>query len=294
MKLVSVSLVKNEEHWIWYALTAVYPHVDEILVFDNHSEDRTVEIVRGMHHIADKLTVFEGFGGAAEHENREATLKEARRRRASHVLILDGDEVYADDVLAFCRQLLQVHEHVPGMSDPPRNAGLPMDSNPSDGALIKNLALRPICPGFAGPGTCRPYDYVEPDTAHGAYNYLTRFMSLANLRGNGLEWGKHGFLETDDVYVQASPRTLWLPGMWFLHFSHHPRSTKRRSVVRGANGWIRPVRDHGSVPIHAHVHWPSVLLRPDGPGNPTLEAWGVCDPPAGRQRCRLEELATSD
>ena len=46
MKLVSLSMVKNEEYWIWYALTSVAPHVDEILVFDNGSQDRTVEIVR--------------------------------------------------------------------------------------------------------------------------------------------------------------------------------------------------------------------------------------------------------
>jgi hypothetical protein len=35
MRLVAVSMVRNEEYWIWYSLTAVYPHVDEILLFDN-------------------------------------------------------------------------------------------------------------------------------------------------------------------------------------------------------------------------------------------------------------------
>lgn len=53
MKLVSLSMVRNEEYWIWYSLTSVYPHVDEILVFDNGSEDRTVDIVRGMRHLGE-------------------------------------------------------------------------------------------------------------------------------------------------------------------------------------------------------------------------------------------------
>ncbi len=288
MKLVSISMVKNEEYWIWYALTSVAPHVDEILVFDNHSADRTPEIVRGMGHLGSKLTLFEDFGGTNEQENREWMLMEARRRGATHVLTLDGDEVYADDVLGFCRRLLEVHEHFPALNDPPQNHGRAWDSTPTDGALVKNLGLRPICPGFDGPGTCRPVDYLAADTNHGAYNYLTRITSLANLRGNELEWGKHGFVETGDLYVQSSPHTLWLPGLWFLHFSFHPRSSMRKP---GSMEWLRRVSDHGSVPIHAHVQWPAALLRPDGPGNPTLESWGVVDPPPGRSRVRLHDLA---
>ena len=285
MKLVSISMVRNEEFWIWYALTSVAPHVDEILVFDNGSEDRTVEVVRGMRHLGDKLTLFENFGGDSEQENREAMLQEARRRGATHVLTLDGDEVYADSVLGFCRRLLEVHEHHPPLNDPPRNHGRALDPTPTDGILVKNLGLRPICPGFAGPFTCRPIDYLTPDTEHSAYNYLVRITSLSNLRGNGQEWGQHGFVETDDLYIQSSPHTLWLPGLWFLHFSFHPRSSRRETA---AMQWARHPRDQGSVPIHAHVHLPSALLRPDGPGNPTLESWGLVDPPRGRPRHRLE------
>lgn len=287
MKLVSISMIKNEEYWIWYALTSVAPHVDEILVFDNHSEDRTVEIVRNMRHLGTKVTLFEGFGGASEHENREAMLLEARRRGATHVLTLDGDEVYADEVLSFCRRLLEVHEHFPALRDPPQNHGRAFDGAPTDGILVKNIGLRPICPGFDGPGTCRPMDYLSADTDHCAYNYLTRITSLANLRGNAKEWGQHGFVETGDVYVQSSPHTLWLPGMWFLHFSFHPRSSRRRA---GTMHWNRNVQDLGSTPIHAHVHWPAALLRPDGPGNPTLESWGVTEPEPGMPRADLRQI----
>ena len=280
MKLVSISMVRNEEYWIWYALTSVAPHVDEVLVFDNKSADATVEVVRGMRHLGDKLTLFEDFGGDDEQANREMMLAEARRRGATHVLTLAGAEVYADDVLAFCRRLLEVHEHHPALHDPPHNHGRPFDPTPTDGVLVKNIGLRPICPGFAGPDTCRPVDYLAPDDDHSAYNYLVRITALHNLRGNGLEWGRHGFVETGDQYVQSSPHTLWLPGLWFLHFSFHPRSGHRRP---GTMQWLRQPRDLGSVSIHAHVHLPSALLRPDGPGNPTLEEWGLCPPAPGRR-----------
>ncbi|MFK7739858.1 MAG: glycosyltransferase [Planctomycetota bacterium] len=286
MKLVSISMVKNEEYWVWYALHSVAPHVDEVLVFDNFSEDGTVEIVRAMQaQLGDKLTLFERFGGEDENDNRDAMLAEARRRGATHVLTVDGDEVYADDVLSFARRLLEVHEHRPALPDPPRNHGRANDPTPTDGVLVKNIGMRPICPGFAGPDTCRPVDYVMADDNHAAYNYLVRITSLQNLRGNGRAWGEHGFLETGDVYIQSSPHTLWLPGLWFLHFSTHPRSNLREA---GSSEWRRQPVDFGSVPIHAHVHMPSVLLRPDGPGNPTLEAWGMCPPAPGQPRDRLD------
>lgn len=272
MKLVAVSMVKNEEYWIWYSLTSVYPHVDEILVFDNGSVDRTLEIVRGMDHIADKLTVFEGFGGASENANRDAILDAARECGATHVLLLDGDEVHVDENLAFCRKLLELHEHAPALSDPVENHGRPLDHTPTDGVLVKHIGFRAIHPGFAGPGTCRPHDHMEPDTNHGCYNYAIRIQSLAGLKGNGLEWGQHGYLEHGDIYVQSSPHTIWLPKLYYYHFSWHPRSSVRE---RGDGVYGRPAQDLGSVLAHAHVHPPAALFRGDGPGNPMLDAWGL-------------------
>jgi hypothetical protein len=39
------------------------------------------------------------------------------------------------------------------------------------------------------------------------------------------------------------------------------------------------------------VHLPAALLRPDGPWNPTLEAWGLAAAPSGQARVRLQDLA---
>jgi hypothetical protein len=271
VKLVAVSMVKNEEYWIWYSLTSVAPHVDEILLFDNYSEDSTLDVVRGMDHLGDRLLVWDEFGGQSEQENREHILDIARCRGATHLLFLDGDEVHTAECLGFCRRLLEAQEHTPPLHDPPANHMRPRDHTPTDGVLIKNIGFKPIHPGFAGPDTCRPQDLMQSDTDHGCYNFAIRIASVQNLRGNGLEWGQHGFLETNDLYMQSSPHTLWLPRIWYYHFSWHPRS----SVRRDAKGYAHAVRDFGSVPLPAHVHLPEVLLHPDGPSNPTLERWGI-------------------
>ena len=222
-----------------------------------------------MSHIADKLTLWEGYGGESEQANREQMLEIARERGATHVLFLDGDEVHTDESLGFCRRLLELQEHTPALQDPPANHMRPRDHIPTDGVLIKNIGFKPVHPGFAGPDTCRPHDLVQPDTDHGCYNFAIRISSLQNLRGNGLEWGQHGYLETDDLYIQSSPHTLWLPGVWYYHFSWHPRSSVRR------DGYGHAATDMGSVPLPPHVHLPEVLLLPDGPSNPTLAGWGI-------------------
>ena len=272
MKLVAVAMVRNEEYWIWYSLTSVCGVVDEILLFDNYSEDNTLDVVAGMHHLGEKLRVYRDFGGTSEQENRELILGEARNRGATHVLFLDGDEVHDEANLGFCRRLLELHEHRDGIGDPPRNHGRPQDHAPTDGALVKNIGMRPIHPGFAGVDTCRPQDLTQPDTDHGCYNFAVRIASLRNLRGNGLEWGLHGYLETGDLYIQSSPQTLWLPQCTYHHFSWHPRSSVRDA---GVEGYGRAPVDQGSVPIPAHVAVPNVLFRPDGPINPSLVSWGL-------------------
>ena len=271
MKLVSISMIRNEEYWIWYTLTSVFREVEEMLVFDNHSEDDTLDIVRGMDHIADKLYLWEEFGGENEHETRERTLEIARQRGATHALLLDGDEVHDYNCLGFAKQLIELHQHEPALNDPPNNPGKAGDCTPTDGILIKNIGFRPVHPGFRGPDTCRPEDRALPDTDHGCYNFAIRIVTLANLQGNGQGWTQHGFVEQDGVYIQSSAHTLWLPRLWYHHYAWHPRSRARI----GDAGYGRPVYDHGSVELAAWVGMPQVLLDPRGPSNPTLDYWEI-------------------
>jgi glycosyltransferase involved in cell wall biosynthesis len=272
VKLVAICMVKDEEYWIWYALQSVAPFVERILLFDNHSQDETLGIVRNMRSLSDKLEIHEHFGGESENENRERCLEAARAEGATHVLFLDGDEVHNERDLALARRLLEVVQHEPPLREPPDNQRAPLDHTPAEGVLIKHVGFKPVHAGFEGPRTCIPQDRAQPDSDHGCYNFAIRICTLAGLRGNGKEWGQHGYLENEGTYIQSSPYTLWAPGLFYHHFTHHPRSSRRDP---SSGQWIRPVRDLGSVPVRAAVELPNVLFRSDGPVNPTLKAWGL-------------------
>lgn len=269
MKLVSITLVKDEEFWIWYVLTALHPFVDRMLVFDNGSRDATLPIIRSMAHVRDKLELREGFLGDSEDQMREATLEAARAAGATHALIADGDEVWPADDLAFCRRLLESVEH---------RAPQPFPADPSDppgasGAVIRHLGVRPLHPSYAAPGRSAALDWRQPETDHGCYNFAVRFMALDGLIGNRREWRHHGYVDSDGFFVQASPHTLWLPRIHYFHFMLHPRS-ERRYDQQGFRHW-RPMQDLGANPMPAHVRIPEVFSRLDGPANPTLKAWGL-------------------
>ena len=174
--------------------------------------------------------------------------------------------------LGFARRLLEVAEHRPPLSDPPDNERAPFDHTPTDGLLIKHIGFKPVHPGFEGPRTSIPQDLAQPDSDHGCYNFAIRIAQLRGLRGNGKEWGQHGYLDSESCYIQSSAYTLWCPGLFYHHFTHHPRSSLRDPE---SDTWIRPVRDLGSVGTREGVELPSVLFRADGPSNPTLKAWGL-------------------
>ena len=79
--------------------------------------------------------------------------------------------------------------------------------------------------------------------------------------------------------MQSSPHTLWLPKLYYFHFSWHPRSpvhdVSEREHIGHYGHYGHSMRNDGSVPVHPWVRAPDVLYRTDGPSNPTLSAWGL-------------------
>ena len=104
-RIVGVCLVKNEEHFVGWALSNVANFCDEILVMDNRSEDRT-------HVILDAL--------AAKHDHiRVVDVDDANRTHAhvehlagtdTWVFGIDGDEIYDRDGLARLRGRIMMGE----------------------------------------------------------------------------------------------------------------------------------------------------------------------------------------
>lgn len=97
-KIVGVSLVKNEEHFIGWALNNVAAFCDEILVMDNHSDDRTPEILRALSARHPHIRVIQ-----VDDANKTHAHVEHLAGTDTWVFGIDGDEIYDRDGLARLR-----------------------------------------------------------------------------------------------------------------------------------------------------------------------------------------------
>lgn len=90
MRIVAQMIVKNEESFIWYAVNSVINYVDEIMIWDQGSTDKTIEIIKTI--ISPKI-YFKKVTDSV-HCLRQMMLEETN---ADWIFILDGDEIWYEE-----------------------------------------------------------------------------------------------------------------------------------------------------------------------------------------------------
>lgn len=96
MKITAHCVVKNEEDFIWYAVASVIDFVDEIMVWDNGSTDKTKSIIRS---ISNSKIKFAEMSGPVEIVRQ----KMIDRTDSDWIFILDGDEVWSEEAIENCK-----------------------------------------------------------------------------------------------------------------------------------------------------------------------------------------------
>lgn len=97
MKIVAHSLVKNEDRWIWYSLMSVVDFVDEIMVWDTGSTDKTkLQISNVKSQIKSDKIKFKERIAADPFEMTKARQEMLDETKADWLMILDGDEIWPE------------------------------------------------------------------------------------------------------------------------------------------------------------------------------------------------------
>jgi len=100
-KLIATLPVRDEEWILEKSLNDLSAYVDEIVVVDDGSIDRTPQIIRSFPKITAIHTNPPGtrpFGNGCEAHNRNRLLDMARQRGAAWILQLDADEIIEDRI----------------------------------------------------------------------------------------------------------------------------------------------------------------------------------------------------
>lgn len=95
-RLTAHMIVKNEEQWIWYAVSSVLPLVDKIIIFDTGSGDQTVEIIKT---IRSKKVQFLEKGSVDANGLVALRNEQIKKTKTDWFLIVDGDEVWQERYL---------------------------------------------------------------------------------------------------------------------------------------------------------------------------------------------------
>ena len=97
MKIWAHTLVKNEEKYLWYAVTSVVDHVDKVLLWDTGSTDRTLEICRELSNKFPEKIDFHQVKISSAEEFPKLRNKMLQATEADWFLMVDGDEVWWED-----------------------------------------------------------------------------------------------------------------------------------------------------------------------------------------------------
>lgn len=197
------TLVKNEERYLWFAVSSVIDHVDRLLLWDTGSTDNTVKIAK---ELVKKFGEKIDFRQVGEVDINEFTLvrqEMLKSTKADWFIIVDGDEVWWEGTI---RYLLSVIEE--------------------GGANLDSIG----CRYFNLVGDIYHYQ----NESAGKYNIDGKVGHLTLRAFNrdivGLHFGKphgqQGLFTKSEKLVQDLPknRRYFMDQKTYLHFTHLPRS----------------------------------------------------------------------
>lgn len=91
------TIVKNEERFLWYAVTSVIDYLDKLLLWDTGSTDKTVEIAKLLQKAYPGKIEFKEYGSVDPESFTKARQEMLDHTESDWFVILDGDEVWWDN-----------------------------------------------------------------------------------------------------------------------------------------------------------------------------------------------------
>ena len=218
-------IVKNEENFVWYAINSILDYMDEIIIWDTGSTDRTVEIVKT---IENPKISFEEKGPVSPQEFAKLRNEMIKATDTDWIFILDGDEIWSKVGI----------EEIIGLITKYGNS--------------KDLIVSPVKMLIGD-----IYHYQEERAGRYRIKGKTGHLNVRAIRNfDGLRvkgfFGNEGYTDINNIDIQNLPeeRIVFAKNN-YLHASHLKRSSKVNSKYKYELG----------IPFPKDYFYPEVLFK---------------------------------
>lgn len=229
MKLTTHTIVKNEDHWVWFALKAWEPFATKMLVVNDSSTDNTEAILKTL---TSKNITYSNERLVSPQDLTHCRNSMLAQTSTDWFLLLDGDEIWNTSTI---QNFLAFLEHVPkdiyGVAMRTRN-------------LVGDI-----------------YHYL-PEEA-GKYNLLGKTGHLtirAYKKLPGFKWvGDYpleAYVDASDKAISSQPEHLAFFDGFYWHTTHLTRS----SSPQGVKGWRTKKLELG-LKVQAQTDFPEVFFE---------------------------------
>lgn len=207
MKIVAHTMIKNEENWVGYALKSVIDHVDEIIVWDTGSTDRTEEIIKSL---SNPKIVYRKVDMKDDVAFTVLRHKMLEQTKADWLMVLDGDEIWPDKAIEDTIKFIKANPELEYIVNPYFD-------------LIGDV-----------------YHHRDASTGHYKIHerrgqITIRFVNLKKMPGLhwGMPYGSEGLFDKDENPIQNRNNSNYkFVDSHFLHASHLKRSNFDNSVMQ--------------------------------------------------------------
>jgi glycosyltransferase involved in cell wall biosynthesis len=226
-------IARNEEDNIERALMSVKPVVDEMIVVDTGSTDRTKDIAQGLGAKAYDFAWTDSFADARNFAISKAT--------SDWILILDADEVISpadhDEIRKLIKQDSRVQEFK-GSSETENEERFRPDPRQSEDKSRNDKHLAPRTLGSSDPASSDPRILESSAPAKVAYLLVTRnYITYANTAG---------WIANDGTYGKEEAGTGWFHGEKVRLFPNDRRIVFQNPVHER----VEPALEKAGISIH--------------------------------------------
>lgn len=234
------TIVKNEERFLWFAVTSVIDYLDKLLLWDTGSTDKTIEIIELLKKTYPDKIEFKEIGSVDPEQFTKARQEMLEKTDSDWFMILDGDEVWWQNSIQRVVKTIN-EENLESIVSPYYN-------------IVGDI-----------------YHYQDKHAANYTIDSVTDFINIRAVNRNisGLHFekphGQQGLYDGSGVLIQNRPKKYRsFVDAPYIHFTNIVRSKNRKHDLKVPKRDIKLKHDLGKA-FPKDFKYPEVfyLNKPD-------------------------------